>query len=54
LGATNVHRKDPSGSPENGDRKKKLLEAMALGMCVAAENQPTASEFILRSKKRIL
>jgi hypothetical protein len=31
-----------------------ILEAMALGMCVAAENQPTASEFILGSKKRIL
>jgi hypothetical protein len=31
-----------------------FLEAMAMGMCVVAENQPTANEYILSGKNGIL
>ena len=31
-----------------------FLEAMAMGMCVVAENQPTANEYILSGQNGIL
>ena len=31
-----------------------FLEAMAMGMCVVAENQPTANEYILSGKNGVL